>query len=438
MSENIVQTFRNNQATYFPGALFSLPEYQGWKEEQMSWHETVCIGSWSFAPWGFFEGPEATKLLKDYSINSFENCPVGQVKHLVGCNEQGKVLAEGILMKIGEEKYKITTLPWWQYISTLGKYDATYTPEPPGTTTLYQVCGPNSIYLLEEVCGESLRDVKFMHFKNIKIGGRDVMATNGLTMSGEIGFELHYPSIYRDEILNILLEAGKKYGACHLGSRTSMQHVEAAFPTMGFQYLPAIADDDSDLVKGFTDYLSSGPLSNESSWKIAGSFETDNIRDYYFSPIELGWANHMKFDHEFLGRKALEEEMQNPRRKIISLEFDKEDVVDVYASLFDKGETYQFIDVPIYDFMTVQADKIIKDGKYVGISTTPFYSYYFRKMITIAYVNVDIEPGSRVEVFWGNPGNRQKVIRATVTKSPYKTAKNRTKLHTLPQKFPGI
>ncbi|MDR1358346.1 MAG: hypothetical protein LBJ48_03190 [Coriobacteriales bacterium] len=437
MTGSIVQAMRNTKPYYFPGALFSLPEYEGWQAEQMSWHETVCIGSWSFAPWGVLEGPETTKLLQDYSINSFANNPVGQVKHLVGCNTKGKVLAEGILMKVAEEKFLITTLPWWQYIATLGRYDVHFTPAAPGSITLYQVCGPRALYLLEEVCGESLRDVKFMHFKDVKIAGHDVKATNGLTMSGEIGFELRFSSEYHDEILDLLLKAGEKYGACHLGSRTAMQHVEAAFPTMGFQYLPAVADDDDELVAGFRHFMSGGQVSNESQFKLAGSFESDDVRDYYFSPLELGWSSHLKFDHDFYGRAALELEARQPKRRIITFEFDKADVVAIYASLFDEGEPYRYLDIPIYDFMTIQADRVMQGGRLVGISTTPFYSYYYRKMLAIGFVDTAVELDSRVEITWGDPGTPQKIIHATVKQSPYKPDRRRTRLTDLPLTFPG-
>ncbi|MDR1082933.1 MAG: hypothetical protein LBL27_03585 [Coriobacteriales bacterium] len=439
MEMNLIQMMRNTKAFQFPGVFFSLPEYDGWQAEQMSWHETICIGDWSFAPWGVLEGPEATKLLQDYSINSFANAPIGQVKHLVGCTESGKTVAEGILMRAGEQRYLISTLPWWQYIASLGKYDATYTPEVPGSTTLYQVCGPNSLYLVEEVSGQSLRDLRFMRYRDIAINGHEVLCTNGLTMSGEIGFELHFSSEYKDEIMGVLLEAGAKYGACRLGSRTSMQHIEAAFPTMGFQYLPAIVDFSDELVRGFGEYITQSVLANEAQMKLAGSFEATDISEHFFSPVELGWANHIKFDHDFRGRAALETEAASPHRKLVTLEFDKDDVVDVYASLFDEGETYGFIDVPIRGFfMTVQNDKVLVDGKLAGISTTPFYSYYFRRTIALAVVDVNLELGSRVEVVWGDPGTRQKTIRATVKPAPYKPDKRRTPLDSLPLTFPGI
>ena len=70
-----------------------------------------------------------------------------------------------------------------------------------------------------------------------------------------------------------------------------------------------------------------------------GSFESDDIRDYHVSPVELGWGKNIKFDHDFRGREVLQAELASPKRGIVTLEFDTDDVVDVYSSMFEPGET---------------------------------------------------------------------------------------------------
>ena len=39
---------------------------------------------------------------------------------------------------------------------------------------------------------------------------------------------------------------------------------------------------------------------------LAGSFVSDDIEDYYVRPWELGYGRLIKFDHDFIGREALE------------------------------------------------------------------------------------------------------------------------------------
>jgi vanillate/3-O-methylgallate O-demethylase len=67
------------------------------------------------------------------------------------------------------------------------------------------------------------------------------------------------------------------------------------------------------------------------------------------------------------------------------------------------------------------ADKVLKNGKLVGVATSRGYSYYFRQMLSLCTIDVEhSEPGAEVTVVWGNPGEPQKEIRATVAPAPYK------------------
>jgi len=63
------------------------------------------------------------------------------------------------------------------------------------------------------------------------------------------------------------------------------------------------------------------------------------------------------------------------------------------------------------------------------LATSRCYSYYFREMLSLAVIDVDrAEPGTEVTVIWGDVGQRQKQIRATVAAAPYKTDRRRTEL----------
>jgi glycine cleavage system aminomethyltransferase T len=66
------------------------------------------------------------------------------------------------------------------------------------------------------------------------------------------------------------------------------------------------------------------------------------------------------------------------------------------------------------------ADQVLKDGKIIGISSGRNYSYYYRKMISLCSIDSEYGAlGTEVGVLWGNPGTRQKLIRATVARFPY-------------------
>jgi len=91
-------------------------------------------------------------------------------------------------------------------------------------------------------------------------------------------------------------------------------------------------------VEGYFEHMAKNFDLGGLSIKINGSFDGNDISDYYRSPVEMGWARNIKFDHEFIGRKALKAEVANPKRTIVTLEFNSDDMIDIYASMFRKGE----------------------------------------------------------------------------------------------------
>lgn len=66
------------------------------------------------------------------------------------------------------------------------------------------------------------------------------------------------------------------------------------------------------------------------------------------------------------------------------------------------------------------SDLVLKNGKTVGISSGRTYSYYYRQMLSLCSIDVaEGELGNKVIVMWGDPGTRQKEIRATVERFPF-------------------
>ena len=76
----------------------------------------------------------------------------------------------------------------------------------------------------------------------------------------------------------------------------------------------------------------------EATNALAGSFVSDNIEDYYLNPWELGYGQFVKFDHDFIGREALEQIDADAQRKKVTLAWDGEDVARIFASLFETDE----------------------------------------------------------------------------------------------------
>lgn len=425
MSDAILAGLRTQVPGYQSG--WGGPEYTSWQDEQMSWKTSCYLGDWSFLMDLEVRGPDALAVFRDHCVNSFEHFAIGQAKHVIYCNDDGKVIVEGVLMRMADDVFRVQSgpAPFTDFLLSRGRYDASARPID---TFQLQVSGPNALALCEELAGEPLSDIRFMHFRAITIAGMPVIALRQ-GMAGEIGFELHGDLQDREGVVAAIMTAGERHGIRRLGKRTAMiNHLEAAFPTGLWHYM---GDVFSPSLEGFAEFtMARWNQGFTTPPALRGSFEGSGIYDYLLSPFELGWGKSVKFDHAFTGRAALERESAlGTHKRRVTLVFDSADVIEIYASLFEPGEPYDFIDIPHPQRWVTWADEVRSEGRTVGFSSSPGYSYFFRKILALAFVDpAAATPGSRVEVLWGAPGSRQKLIGATVAEAPYKTDRRRTDL----------
>ena len=405
---------------------FGQPDYTTWLDESLSWKETCYIGDWSFLWQHRFRGPDVLRLFSDISVNSFERFGLGQSKHVIHTNRSGKVIHEGILTRFAEDEYVLHGRGgfWVRYNLERGNYDVSVKQED---WFIYQVSGPNAIKVLAKLDpATSFLDAKSMWVSPITISGHRIWALRQ-GMAGEIGFELQGPAAIGKEVYDAVIEAGQEYGIRKMGGRVAMiNHLEACYPTIATDYIPAIFDDE---LADYLEYFRSAMPSFAQPAYIAGSYPGREISEYYRSPIELGWGRNVNADHDFLGHEALVAEKENPRRVIRTLVWNAADVAEVYTSLFRKEPNYTYMEMPRDQRGFMWADRVERDGALVGVATSRGYSYWFREMLSLATIDVDHgEPGSEVTVIWGNPGDPEKAIRAVVAPAPYKADHRRLDL----------
>lgn len=401
------------------GKDFAVPlEYSGWREESLSW-KTGCYlhAGLNAAPTFGVKGPDALKFFSDTCVNGFSSFKVGSLKHAIMCNEEGLICAHGVLMRLAEDDFLTYFLaPYAAYRLYAGKYDAQ--SEWVNDRFLFQLGGPRSLEVLEAATGECLHDLKFAHHRLSSIQGMEVRISR-MGMAGTLAYEVHGLTEQARAIYNAIMAAGEPFALTKLGWHAyQMNHTEDGFPQSFVHFPPAWAED-----RGFMAFLGLPPEMTGFPWTMRGSMGRD-IRPRYRNPLELGWGNTVKFDHEFSGRGALETEAENPRRAMVTLVWNAEDVADVYASHFSPGEPYPWMD-PIHlgqehGRNVMWADQVTKKGRPIGVSSGRAYSYYHREMLSLCSIDREhSELGTEVTVVWGEAGSRQKEIRATVSRFPY-------------------
>ena len=430
---NPVTMLRNSQAGayVFPIA----PEFSNWRDEQEAWRKTAILFDQSYHMTDLYvQGPDTVRLLSDLGVNSFQGFKRDKAKQFVACNHDGYVIGDGVLFALEDDKVVLVGRPpisnWVHFNAVTGGYNVKVERDErslanPMQRKLYrfEVQGPNAWKILEKVHGGPIPDIKFFAMGEINIAGRKVRCLKH-GMSGAPGLELWGPKEEGDEIRATLLEAGKEFGLRAGGARAySTVAIES-----GWVPSPMPAIYSGEKMRPYREWLTANSF--EANASLGGSMVSDNIEDYYLTPYDLGYGGFTKFDHDFIGRAALEKMADKPHRKKVTLTWNSNDVIRIFSTMFLAENRAKYMDMPASHYATLPYDKIMVDGKQVGISTYPVYTANGRVWISLSMVDADFSAtGTEVTVVWGEPDGGsskpvverhvQTTVRATVGPCPF-------------------
>jgi glycine cleavage system aminomethyltransferase T len=432
---NPVDLLRNSQAgpNVYPGVP---AEFTNWRDEQTAWQRTCVLYNQSYHMADLaVEGPDALSLLSRLAVNSFENFTVDRAKHFVPCTPDGHVIGDVILFYLAENRFNLVgrapALNWITYHAETGGFDVKveldqrWALRTDGRRKSYrfQVQGPNAMGVIEKVLGGSPPELKFFNMTTVTIAGKTVRALRH-GMAGQPGWELFGPWDEEAAVREALVEAGQEFGLRQVGGRAySSNTLESGWIPSP---LPAVYSGES--LREYREWL---PASGyEGSASLGGSFYSDDIEDYYFTPWDLGYGSYVKFDHDFIGREALERMADDDHRVKVTLALDDDDVTNTIGTMFGRGDRAKFIDWPSAVYCMHPFDRVTVDGETVGLSTWIGYSANEGKMLTLAVVDPEYaEPRTEVTFVWGEEGGGsskptvephvQTEMRATVSPVPY-------------------
>jgi vanillate/3-O-methylgallate O-demethylase len=282
-SGNTVELLRNSQigAYVYPVVPY---EFSNWRREQKAWRESAVLFDQSHHMTNvFLRGPDAIKLISDTGINSVANFPVNLAKQFVPTTPAGHVIGDGILFHLDEEEFvwvgRAPVANWLSYRAQTGDYNVEVEkddrspshPHGKAVTRRYwrfQIQGPNAWQVIEKLGGGPVEQLKFFRMAHMNVAGRQVRTLRH-GMAGEPGLELWGPYETYDETRQAILEAGSEFGLEPCGA---------------------------------------------------------------LNPWDLGYGQFVKFDHDFIGRDALEQIERETQRKKVTLAWDAEDVSKIVAS----------------------------------------------------------------------------------------------------------
>ena len=399
-------------------------EYSGWKAESLSWKNGCYLHAGLNPNLKYrLTGPDVMRLLKDSCINDFRKFSVGATKHGVMCNENGNVMADGLILRTAEDEFICMGHgPYLDFLIDSGRYDVSKEDQDK-STFLFQLAGPRSLAVAEAVTGESLRDIEFFWHRPSQIrrvdGKGDIpVRIFRVGVARTLAYEIHGHVEDVEAVYAAVMEAGRKFEIERLGMQAyGLNHTEGGMVQLYIHFLPAWIED-----RAFMDSLPEAYSSIMTN--LHGSAGSDPAKRFA-NPVEVNWGHMITFDHEFTGSAALKDAMAAPRRKTVTLEWNEADVLDIYASQFRPGDDAEFMDFianPVWQgFMAATfCDDVMVGHDLIGMSSGRMFSHYHRKMISLAVIDVKAaDIGNEVDVIWGKPGTNQKRIRARVARMPY-------------------
>jgi vanillate/3-O-methylgallate O-demethylase len=219
------------------------------------------------------------------------------------------------------------------------------------------------------------------------------------------------------------VKAGEPFGLRQVGSRAYATNTLES----GWIPSPLPAVYTGAKMKPYREWLPA--TSYEATGSLAGSYDSDKIEDYYVNPYQIGYGQFVNFDHDFIGKEALEKMSKQPQRHKVTFAWNADDVAKVWRSMLEPGDPYKYLDLPLSNYTSASYDKVTRGGKTVGFSMFAGYSYNERSMLSLGIVDPDIALGTEVKIVWGEEGggtkkttverHKQIEIRAIVSPAPY-------------------
>ncbi|MGA9968632.1 MAG: aminomethyltransferase family protein [Terriglobales bacterium] len=326
-------------------------------------------------------GKDATKLVNRVITRDIRKVSVGQVIYCCWCDEQGKVIDDGTVTRLEENKYRWTaadpSLRWFRQNGTNMDVQVEDISEKVAALALQ---GPTSGKLLKSVAEADIVNLKYFRVTHGKIAGVPVdISRTGYT--GDLGYEIWVPWNDAVKVWDAVMETGKRFDI-HAAGMLALD----------------VARVEAGLLLIEVDYSSS---------------KKALIASQKYSPYELGFAKMVHLNKEnFIGKAALEQDQkQGVARQFVGLEIDWTEVEARY-------ETFGLTPAAPSQASRV-AVPVYCGEKQVGKATSTTWSPVLKKMIALASIETSHSKlGARLQMEITIEAIRQKVT-AKIVKMPF-------------------
>ena len=171
-------------------------------------------------------GADALKALQRVYVSNMEKTRAGRCKYSAMCNDTGNVVDDGVITRIGDNDYYLTTtsnragitIEWFRYHTRYEDWDFKLLNLTDSMGSI-NIAGPNARRLLQKITTEDMSNEAFpyMGYKEIVVGDGVQARCLRLGFVGELSFELHVAASYCQYVWDLLWEAGLEFNVQPFG-----------------------------------------------------------------------------------------------------------------------------------------------------------------------------------------------------------------------------
>lgn len=326
-------------------------------------------------------GRDATRLVNRIITRNAERMAIGQVYYTPWCDEDGDVIDDGTVSRLGEETYRWTAadpnLRWFRQNAGGLRVDVEDVSEQVAALAIQ---GPLSAQVLRASAEAEIDGLKYFRVTSGRIGGVPVdISRTGYT--GDLGYEIWMPVEHALSVWDVLMRTGRPFGLKPAGMLAlDVVRVEAGLLLIDVDF-------------------------NSSKKALIDSQK--------YTPFEMGLGRLVDLEKApFVGRVPLEREKQSgPAKKIVGLEVDWPEI----EALYD-----QYGLAPVAPAATSRVHvPLTRAGRQIGRVTTTAWSPLLKRLIALATIDAPhFDQGTRAEIEVTIEAVRHRVG-ATVVATPF-------------------
>ncbi|HET9581247.1 MAG TPA: aminomethyltransferase family protein [Gemmatimonadota bacterium] len=326
-------------------------------------------------------GPDAAALLDRIVTRDVARCAVGQVLYTPWCDPEGKVIDDGTVARLEEDRFRMTSAHpnlRWLHQNAVGMNVAI--EDETAATAALSLQGPAAREILTGVADTDLTGLRFFRAAEACLGGIPVTVTRtGYT--GDLGYEIWVANGRAEALWDLLVAAGAPAGLLPTGLLAmDVARIEAGLLLIDVDYVSAR--------RALIETQKSSPFELGLGWTVA------------------------RAKSRFVGQAALEAERERGSTwalRGLIVEWDSLEALFSEVGLPPQLPTTAWrTSTPVYD-----------GGEQVGYATSGCWSPLLKKYIALSHVPAShAEPGTDVALEM-TIEHRRKRARATVVETPF-------------------